>query len=278
MDDQVRILCVDDETNVLKALERVFFEDTYTILTATSGESGLEVLRSAAPVQLVISDYRMPGMNGVEFLKQVCSAWPDTVRIVLSGYADTASVLAAINEGRIYKFIPKPWNDDELRVTVANALERYTLRRNNEDLAERLMKKGEEYQRLNATFQWLITEKTSEMTFQSKVYEFFQNVFQALPIAALCVNAAGHIIQTNKKAKEFFAGTGAGIHGRERMSALSSEWNRFIDRVLEQRAFSGNLPVGNRMLAVKGAAVKFSDAEDGVILAFDPDSGDKLQT
>jgi len=123
MNDRTRILCVDDERNVLRALERIFLDDDYEILTACSGEQGLEILSAAPQVQVVISDYRMPGMNGVEFLKEVCKTHPETIRIVLSGYADTAAVVAAINQGKIYKFIPKPWNDDELRLTVAKALE-----------------------------------------------------------------------------------------------------------------------------------------------------------
>jgi two-component system NtrC family sensor kinase len=124
MDQPIRILFVDDEINVLRSLERVFLEENYEILTASTGTEGFSVLQTVSPVQVVISDYRMPGMNGVDFLKEVRKLWPDTVRIVLSGYADAASIVAAINEGQIYKFIPKPWNDDELKVTVVNALER----------------------------------------------------------------------------------------------------------------------------------------------------------
>ena len=99
MSDKTRILCVDDERNVLRALERLFLDDDYEILTASSGEEGLELLNAAPQVQVVISDFRMPGMNGVDFLKQVFETHPDTIRIVLSGYADTAAVVAAINEG-----------------------------------------------------------------------------------------------------------------------------------------------------------------------------------
>src|SRR5664279_3494055 len=125
MEEQIRILLVDDEKNVLKALERTFLDEEYEILKASSGIDGLSILESVSPVQVVISDYRMPEMNGVDFLREVCKKWPDTVRIVLSGYADTASIVSAINEGEIYKFISKPWNDDELKVAIANALERY---------------------------------------------------------------------------------------------------------------------------------------------------------
>ncbi len=129
MTDPIRILCVDDELNILKAIERTFLDDDYEILTATSGEEGLRMMAESGEIRLVISDYRMPGMNGVEFLREVCRRWPDTVRIVLSGFADTAAVISAINEGQIYQFIPKPWDVEEFRASVVNAVALYESRK-----------------------------------------------------------------------------------------------------------------------------------------------------
>ncbi|MEA2102015.1 MAG: response regulator, partial [Thermodesulfobacteriota bacterium] len=128
MGDEISILCVDDEENVLKSLKRIFMdEEDYTIFTAICGQDGLDILEETPDIQIIVADYRMPGMNGVEFLQKVYEKWPDTIRIVLSGYADTASIVDAINKGHIYKFIPKPWNDDELMVTISNAIDRYLL-------------------------------------------------------------------------------------------------------------------------------------------------------
>jgi len=143
MCEQVRILCVDDEVNVLQSLRRMFLDDDYELLTASSAAEGLEILKREDPVQIVISDYRMPVMNGVDFFREVCAKWPDTVRIVLSGYADAAAIVAAINEGQIYKFVPKPWNDDELKVTVVNALEKYRLQKYNALLLDKLSRSNE---------------------------------------------------------------------------------------------------------------------------------------
>ncbi len=142
MEEQIRILLVDDERNVLRSLQRTFLDEDYEILTACSGSEGLSILESVSPVQVIISDYRMPEMNGVDFLREVCKKWPDTVRIVLSGYADTVSIVSAINDGEIYKFIPKPWNDDELKVAIANALERYYLNQEKQGVDLRI--KGQE--------------------------------------------------------------------------------------------------------------------------------------
>jgi two-component system NtrC family sensor kinase len=135
MSDTIKLLCVDDERNVLRALERIFMDYDYEILTASSGEEGLSHFAKNPDISVVISDYRMPGMNGVEFLSQVCEKYPDTVRIVLSGYADTASVVSAINEGQIYKFVSKPWSDEELRQTVAKAVENFALHQQNQRMA-----------------------------------------------------------------------------------------------------------------------------------------------
>ncbi|NVN98622.1 MAG: response regulator [Geobacteraceae bacterium] len=135
MSDTIKLLCVDDERNVLRALERIFMDDDYEILTAASGEDGLSIFAENPDISVVISDYRMPGMNGVEFLSQVCEKYPNTVRIVLSGYADTTSVVSAINEGQIYKFVSKPWSDEELRQTVAKAVESFALHQQNQRMA-----------------------------------------------------------------------------------------------------------------------------------------------
>ncbi|RJX26231.1 MAG: response regulator [Desulfurivibrio sp.] len=125
MSEQVKILLVDDEPNVLRALKRLFIDEDYEIITAASGEEGLSMLEKEYPVQLILSDYQMPSMDGVDFLKRVCQKWPQTIRIVLSGYADMATIVAALNEGQIYKFIAKPWDDNELKVTIAKAIEVY---------------------------------------------------------------------------------------------------------------------------------------------------------
>lgn len=129
------LLFVDDEENVLNSLRRIFLEENYTILTATSGLKALEIL-DQQPVQLIISDHRMPGMTGSELLKAVREKHHDTIRIMLTGYADVNSIMGAVKEGAVYKFITKPWNDEDLRLTVSLALQQYVLMRENSNLKE----------------------------------------------------------------------------------------------------------------------------------------------
>ncbi|MCD6059996.1 MAG: diguanylate cyclase [Moraxellaceae bacterium] len=114
------LLLLDDEENILRALTRVLRRDRYEILVATNAHAALEIL-AMNEVQVIISDQRMPEMSGTEFLSRVKDLYPDTVRIVLSGYTDLKTITDAINQGEVYKFLLKPWDDDNLRSVVAQA-------------------------------------------------------------------------------------------------------------------------------------------------------------
>lgn len=127
------ILFVDDEENVLNAMRRIFADEEYTLFTAVSGDKALELLEHET-VNLVISDHRMPGMTGAELLKTIKERWPETIRIMLTGYADVNSIMGAVKDGAVYKFITKPWNDDDLRLTVSLALQQYMLMQENRKL------------------------------------------------------------------------------------------------------------------------------------------------
>jgi len=118
------LLLVDDEADILSALRRLLRRDNYRILTATSAAAGLELL-ALNEVQVIVSDQRMPAMSGTEFLGRVKEMYPDTIRIVLSGYTELKSVTDAINRGAIYKFLTKPWDDDQLREHIREAFIHY---------------------------------------------------------------------------------------------------------------------------------------------------------
>ena len=133
--NQFTLLFVDDEENVLSALKRIFMEENYTILLATSAARALEIMEGQ-PVHLVITDHRMPGMTGAEMLKRIKESWPETIRIMLTGYADVNSIMGAVKDGAVYKFITKPWNDEDLRLTVSLALQQYVLIQENRHLKE----------------------------------------------------------------------------------------------------------------------------------------------
>ncbi|MDP2785441.1 MAG: response regulator [Sulfurimicrobium sp.] len=156
------LLFVDDEANILSALRRLFRPHGYRVHTAEGGAQGLELLERE-PVDLVISDMRMPNMDGAQFLEQVRHKWPDTVRILLTGYADVSSTIAAINKGQIYRYISKPWNDDDIVLLVKQALELKNLEREKLRLEALAQRQNEELKELNANLEAKVLERTQEV-------------------------------------------------------------------------------------------------------------------
>ena len=156
------ILFVDDEKNILGSLSRVFRKEGYGIMLAESGECGLDLLRHNS-VAVVVSDQRMPGMGGVEFLKKAREASPDTVRMMLTGQADMAEITGAINEGGVYRYITKPWDDEELKHIIRAAVERYSLLAENRRLQEATMKQNAELYELNQTLEARVEQKTRKL-------------------------------------------------------------------------------------------------------------------
>jgi len=118
---KARILFVDDEERIVNLL-RVMFRSQYEVLTAQDGASALAILRRER-VDVIVSDQRMPGMLGVELLAQVCTMAPNTVRLLLTGYADREAIVGSVNEGQIFRFITKPWDQEAIRATLAEAVE-----------------------------------------------------------------------------------------------------------------------------------------------------------
>lgn len=144
-----KIMVVDDETANLRLLERIFRHD-YDVLTAESGEEALRLL-GQHDVALLITDQRMPGMTGVELLKRTAPLRPHMVRIVLTGYTDVEALVEAINSGQVYKYVTKPWNNEELRLTVSRALEHYETNKARHELEmtnQRLLARLREIQQL----------------------------------------------------------------------------------------------------------------------------------
>ncbi len=156
------LLFVDDEPNILSALRRLFRPLGYKIHTAEGGAEGLALLEQE-PVDLVISDMRMPNMDGAQFLEQVRQKWPDTMRILLTGYADVSSTIAAINKGEIYRYIAKPWDDNDITLLVKHALERKDLEQEKRRLEELTLRQNDELKELNANLEAKVQERTEEV-------------------------------------------------------------------------------------------------------------------
>ena len=191
------ILCVDDEPIILKTLERLFRKENYDVYKAENGNEALSILEEV-PIDLVISDYRMPEITGVELLKKVKEKYPATIRIILSGYADINSVVSAINEGQIYRFCHKPWDNDNLKITVRQSLEYHDLQKENRILMRKIQKQNLELQANNN----YLDKKNKTNRFSMKIY---QNVLQKLPIPIIAVETTGKILLANNAAINLFS-------------------------------------------------------------------------
>ena len=156
------LLFVDDEPGILSSLRRLFRPHGYRIFIAESGAAGLEILANEQ-IDLVISDMRMPEMDGAAFLKEVRAGWPEVMRILLTGYADITSTVAAINQGEIYRYISKPWDDNEIVTVVREAIERQNLKLENQRLTALTQAQNEELKLLNASLEQKVAERTSEL-------------------------------------------------------------------------------------------------------------------
>lgn len=157
-----KILCVDDEPNILSALRRLFRQAGYQVFTANSGAEGLQLLAQES-IDLIISDMRMPEMDGATFLGHARERWPETIRILLTGYADIASTVAAINKGEIYRYIAKPWDDADVLVTVRHAFERKALELEKLRLEKLTLEQNEALRELNATLEQKVEQRTAEL-------------------------------------------------------------------------------------------------------------------
>ncbi len=275
MNEEVKILCVDDESSVLKALERLFLDDDYEIITASSGEEGIEILKETEFIQLIISDYRMPGMNGVDFLKKVYELRPETIRIVLSGYADTAAIVEAINEGGIYKFIPKPWNDDDLKVTISNALDYYFAQQKNILLTRVLAAKNDELREINYNLEKVAGERTTQLIEHDIMLVRFQSILDALPVGVIGIAPEGVIVQCNKQVLKLLDKRSEDLIGTDRNDSFTQDVNKFIDEVIQKGMLSGNIKNNGTGIRVKGVHMKPSQGEESIILALEEIAADE---
>ena len=176
MNQSATLLLVDDEVNVLKSLMRLLHAHNYRLLMAASGTEAL-ALMAREPVDLVISDMRMPHMDGAELLAKIRQQWPDTMRLLLTGHADMTQTVAAINQGEIYRYIAKPWHDDELLLIVAQALEQQKLKRENARLQQLTAEQNAALREANTTLEQKLAQRTAEL---SQLVSFLEMTQQEL--------------------------------------------------------------------------------------------------
>lgn len=160
---QNKVLFVDDETNIISALRRGVIDEPYLSLFAGSAAEALAIMEKQE-ISVIVTDMRMPGMDGLTLLKIVKDNYPRTVRVVLSGYTQLAQMLAIINQGEIFRFITKPWTtQEELLPTVRQALDYYNLQAERDTLRENLAKRNAAYQNILQTMERKLANEKSEL-------------------------------------------------------------------------------------------------------------------
>lgn len=153
------------------------------------------------PVQVVITDQRMPKMTGIEFLQEVKERYPNTVRVILSGYEDVNIIIEAINTNAIYRFLTKPWNDKELKATIRQCLAQYGLINQNQLLMEKIKVQNEELRRLNEDLEDTVAERTQSLRMS-------QEILAELPVPVVGVSKEGIIVLVNEIARKTFSSLG----------------------------------------------------------------------
>ena len=167
--NQYTLMIVDDEPSITRALQRLFRKEGYNIMTAHNGAEGLEKLKETnQAVSLIISDQRMPGMTGAQFLEQSRAIMPDAMRFLLTGYSDMDAVIQAVNNGGIHRYLNKPWNDDGLLLHVRQCLEHYALINENRRLTALTAEQNKILSDVNKELEQKVTERTREIQVKNK--------------------------------------------------------------------------------------------------------------
>lgn len=157
-----QVLCVDDEQNILRAIKRALFSLDVDLTLVDSGEKALAVMKEK-PIHVVISDMKMPGMTGAELLEQVAAHYPDTFRVVLTGFADIDATIKAVNQGRIHRYLQKPWDNQELINTIEEGLERIKLKDENARLQKLTKLQNAKLKEVNNSLELVVQKRTKQI-------------------------------------------------------------------------------------------------------------------
>ena len=206
------LLLVDDEPNILTALKRLFRPAGYQVLTAASGLEALELL-ATRPVDVILSDQRMPGMSGVELLRRAKALYPHTIRMTLSGFSDLQSIIDAVNEGAVYKFLIKPWDDERLREHVAQAFSQKELADENRRLQGELRRASADQAALNQRLALLLDQQRAQADLMQASADGVRDLVDVLPAAVFGLDPDGMLAYLNQPAASLLPEALAGLGG-----------------------------------------------------------------
>ena len=232
---QRTLLIVDDEDNIVSSLKRLLRRDGYHIVTANSGPQGLQCL-AQFDVDVILSDQRMPGMTGVEFLRRTKELYPDTIRMVLSGYTELQSITDAINEGAIYKFLTKPWDDERVRAHIQEAFRQKEMADENRRLDRQVQDANQELAEVNRRLGQVLASQRDRIFREETSLTVARDMLESIPAPVIGLDEDGMIAFMNADAEGLFEGSAAllGMHVDDvELPDLAMLWHqkdgRFMD-------------------------------------------------
>ncbi len=242
------ILYVDDERHNLVSFKAAFRRE-YNVLIAQSGQEGIEVMRDNT-VNLVISDQRMPQMTGVQFLAHILPEYPETIRMVLTGFSDVEAIIDAINKGQVFRYITKPWNETELRMTIENAKQLFELQQKNKELVEDLRHKVAEQEKTLRLFMKYVPEPVVEKALAESEETIFDG--EQREIAVLFCDIRGFTPLTEM------------VEPKEIVKFLNAYYS-IMTECVKKHSGSVNQFVGDEVFATFGAPIAYSDNEKNAV-------------
>ncbi len=220
------LLCVDDELSIQNSLKRLLRHEEFTVLTASSAEEGLRILEKVT-AHLVISDQRMPEMTGTEFLQKVKELYPDTVRVILSAYADAKAILDAINCGEVYRFFTKPWDDEELKINIRQCFEHYDLLQAQKYQFCHMQAQNE---KLNSLTEELARAVISE---RANTINVAQEIINIIQTPVLTLTEEGMILLINQSFFRAFPRLSQTTFGTDIRTLFPNQGEDFLSKILQ---------------------------------------------
>ncbi|MEM1137972.1 MAG: adenylate/guanylate cyclase domain-containing protein [Bacteroidota bacterium] len=248
MDKNFAILYVDDEQQNLISFKAAFRRE-YKIMTAVSGKEAIEILRDQ-DVQLIISDQRMPEMTGVEFLEKVLPVYPDAIRMILTGFSDVEAIIDAINKGKVFRYITKPWDENELRMTIENARTLYTLQLKNRSLVDELQTKVQEQEKTLKLFMKYVPEQVVQKALSDTDDSIFEGEVRNITVLFCDIRGFTSMSET--------------MSPKEVVSFLNHYYS-IMKEVVKRHNGVVNQFVGDEIFAVFGAPVAFPNNEENAV-------------
>jgi class 3 adenylate cyclase len=238
------ILYVDDEEHNLISFEATFRRE-YKVHTATSAQEGIAIMRENE-IHLVITDQRMPEMTGIQFLEKIAPEFPDTIRMILTGFSDIGVIVEAINSGRVFRYITKPWDENELRMTIENAKQLFHLQISNRELMTSLQQKVEEQEQTLRLFIRYVPEQVVKRTLENSQEAIFQG--EVRDVAVLFCDIRGFTPMSEE------------LSPKDVVSFLN-DYYTIMSEIVKQYNGSVNQFVGDEIFAAFGAPEMSPDNE-----------------